>query len=574
MSTPDDATVLVPEPGGEALPPPDSHLHDLLRIGAKSHRQTWEPPTVEALQAALPQFEITGFLAQGAMGAVFKGVQKSLHRTVAIKVLRPDADDVEMQYAGRFKHEAQAMAHLSHPGIVSVFDAGETPDGLLYFAMEFVEGTDVAQIIARDGRLDPQRAVSIAIEVCDALSFAHGNGIIHRDVKPSNVMLDTHGRVKVADFGLAKIIDGEATRMTLSNMTMGTPDFAAPEAMIPGVPLDQRADLYSVGVMLYQMLTGRIPRGRFDAPSGVIPQIDPGLDAIVDRAMQTDREKRYATALEMRADLERVSQKGGTIPPRTGTEAPQRRSASKVRLLLVAGIIAALTVAGWAWWHTTTSSRPVAAGATTPTASRTGLEIYPAGQWAKAFPSPEAIPNIGQSDAGWVRCTPGFPDLFAPSGRGGHQVLRDAGVRVRFRGQNPTVARWAKLEIRVSDQRPLPSFRYLPPEHPGQPGEIRIEIIYGGGREFRTLASAAVDVPIQENEEFTMEFYAIGKTLTGRLNQQTLTARFGEADAPTEGALGIWGADRNFFRDLEVLNLEGLSETEARRFAGIAEESL
>ncbi|MFO1441120.1 MAG: protein kinase [Verrucomicrobiaceae bacterium] len=285
-------------------------MHGLLAAGAQTRpAHDWQPPSVEQLQAALPQYEISEFIARGGMGAVYKGMQTALKRPVAIKVLPPEADSGDLQFAERFKREAQAMARLSHPNIVAVHDAGQTAGGLLYFVMEYVEGTDVAQLIASEGRISTRKAAQIITAVCDALAFAHEEGIIHRDIKPSNIMIDRKGRVKVADFGLAKSVHVESTMITRSDMAMGTPDFVAPEALIPGMSVDQRADLYAVGVMLYQMLTGRVPRGRFDPPSQVVPKMDKSLDAIVDKAMQTDRDKRYSTATELKRDVEKVAAK-------------------------------------------------------------------------------------------------------------------------------------------------------------------------------------------------------------------------------------------------------------------------
>lgn len=292
----------------------DSQMQNLMAAGAGAFAtqqptrptRNWQPPTLEQLQQTLPQYEITAFIARGGMGAVYRGTQKTLKRPVAIKVLPPEMEQGDMQFAARFKHEAQAMAQLSHPNIVAVFEAGEV-DGMLYFVMEFIEGTDVAQLIASEGRIEPQRAIQITSAVCEALAFAHEEGIIHRDIKPSNIMIDKRGRVKVADFGLAKTVNVEHTLLTGSNVAMGTPDFIAPEAMMPGLKMDGRADLYAVGVMLYQMLTGTIPRGRFGLPSSVIPQMDKGFDTIVDKAMQTDRENRYSTATEMKRALEEAS---------------------------------------------------------------------------------------------------------------------------------------------------------------------------------------------------------------------------------------------------------------------------
>ena len=264
----------------------------------------WQPPSAEDLAPELPAYEILGLLGRGGMGAVYKARQKSLDREVAIKVLPPMVeDDGVMHFADRFKAEAQSMARLNHPGIVAVYDAGETPGGLLYFVMEMVQGTDVQQMIQSSGRLPPDHAYAIVAHVCDALDYAHGNGIIHRDIKPANIMVDTQGRVKVADFGLAKAVDAQ-TGFTQSNMAVGTPDFVAPEALIAGMPVDARADLYAVGVMLHQMLTGQIPRGAWQPASVVVPGIDARFDQIILKAMQYDREQRHSSASELRQHLD------------------------------------------------------------------------------------------------------------------------------------------------------------------------------------------------------------------------------------------------------------------------------
>ncbi|MBL9178117.1 MAG: protein kinase, partial [Verrucomicrobiaceae bacterium] len=274
-------------------------------IPASTPGKIWQPPTAEELQPELPAYEILGLLGRGGMGAVYKARQKSLNREVAIKVLPPMAaeDDGAMHFAERFKAEAQSMARLEHPGIVAVYDAGETPGGLLYFVMQYVQGTDVSQMIRSAGRLPPEHVHAIAAHVCDALAYAHANGLIHRDIKPANIMVDTQGRVKVADFGLAKAVDAQ-TGFTQSNMAVGTPDFVAPEALIPGVPVDGRADLYAVGVMLYQMLTGQIPRGAWQPASVVAPGTDVRFDQIIEKAMAYDREQRHHSATELRQHLD------------------------------------------------------------------------------------------------------------------------------------------------------------------------------------------------------------------------------------------------------------------------------
>ena len=265
----------------------------------------WQPPSLVDMQTMLPQYSFEKLLGRGGMGAVYKAVQITLQRPVAIKVLPGDlAQDEDIQFAERFKNEALTMAKLSHPNIVDVYDFGQTQSGLLYIVMQFVDGTDVAQMIASESRLHEEYALSITAHVCDALAYAHKNGVIHRDIKPANILIDKEGSVKVADFGLAKANDS-GHGLTKTNMAMGTPDFVAPEALIAGIPVDGRADLYAVGVMLYQMLTGEIPRGIWTLPGQRIGT-DLRFDGIITRAMQTDRALRYQSAVELRRDLDSI----------------------------------------------------------------------------------------------------------------------------------------------------------------------------------------------------------------------------------------------------------------------------
>ncbi len=265
----------------------------------------WKAPSPSALQQELQGYEVLELIGQGGMGAVYKARQNSLDRLVAIKVLPSGLWEDEAEYAQRFRNEARLMARLMHPGMIAVFDFGEMPGGLLYIVMEFVEGTDVSKMLLQKGQLEPVHAISIAAHVCDTLSYAHEHGIVHRDIKPANVMVDMEGRVKVADFGLAKhsTQDGDEAHST---MTMGTPDYVAPESLQMGVVADGRADLYSLGVMLYEMLTGDVPRGLPPAPSEVVPGLDKRLDAIVKRAMQHEPGARYQKAADFRKDLNHI----------------------------------------------------------------------------------------------------------------------------------------------------------------------------------------------------------------------------------------------------------------------------
>ncbi|MDZ4403462.1 protein kinase [Prosthecobacter sp.] len=266
----------------------------------------WQPPSVEELQVLLPQYEITKLLGRGGMGAVYQGRQLNLDRAVAIKILPPGLDEVDDSYAERFKNEARAMARLNHPGIVAVHDSGEAADGTLYIVMEYVEGTDVSRMVARQGRLPAEHALAITAHVCDALQYAHERGIIHRDIKPANIMLGYDGVVKVADFGLAKINQGGESGLTRSGTAMGTLHYMAPETLTLGAAVDHRADLYAVGVMLFQMLTGSLPQGMFEMPSEQVPGTDPRFDAIIIKALRNDRDLRYQSAEALRADLDAI----------------------------------------------------------------------------------------------------------------------------------------------------------------------------------------------------------------------------------------------------------------------------
>lgn len=259
----------------------------------------------EHLHAMLPQYDEWVMVGCGGMGAVYRARQVSLDRPVAIKVLPPlDGDDAE-EFAQRFKNEARTMARLGHPAIVAVHDFGETQDGLLYFAMEYIDGTDVFKMIHQKGRLPPEHALSITAHVCDALAYAHEHKVIHRDIKPANILINMEGAVKVADFGLASRHDPTQEGGAEEGTAMGTPDFVAPEVLRLGAPVDGRADLYAVGVMLHNMLTGEIPR-HAGKPASQRCGCDPRFDAIIRKAMEHDVTQRYQSAREIRRDLDRI----------------------------------------------------------------------------------------------------------------------------------------------------------------------------------------------------------------------------------------------------------------------------
>jgi serine/threonine protein kinase len=288
-------------------------------------RRAFVPPTVEKLTSLFPQLEIVELIGQGGMGAVYKARQKELDRIVALKILPPDIGQ-DPAFAERFAREAKALAKLNHPGIVTLFEFGKA-DGLYFFLMEYVDGVNLRQLL-HGGRVSAREALAIVPQICDALQYAHDQGIVHRDIKPENILLDRRGRVKVADFGLAKLVGTECGRpgrsdapnadisgksgilaasdvaapgtapgagpprdLTESGKVMGTPQYMSPEQIQAPSEVDHRADIYALGVVFYQMLTGELPGKTIEPPSKKV-SIDVRLDEVVLRALEKKPERR------------------------------------------------------------------------------------------------------------------------------------------------------------------------------------------------------------------------------------------------------------------------------------------
>lgn len=264
----------------------------------------WLPPEPGELQVMLPKYEVSALIGRGGMGAVYLGRQDTLDRPVAIKILPAGLEEIDPAYGTRFRQEAMALAKLNHPGIVGVYDFGRTEQGLWYIVMEYVDGTDVARMIQQHGRLRSKHAMAITAHVCDALAYAHARGIVHRDIKPANILIGLNGVVKVADFGLAKAWQAGVSSLTMSGHAMGTPDYIAPEALVGDGRVDARADVYALGVMLYHMLTGSLPKGVFKPASHKIEGLDVRYDAIIAQALQYDPGQRYPGVEAMRRDLD------------------------------------------------------------------------------------------------------------------------------------------------------------------------------------------------------------------------------------------------------------------------------
>jgi predicted Ser/Thr protein kinase len=263
------------------------------------------PPEPEELAKHFPQLEIIELLGKGGMGAVYKARQPGLDRVVAVKILPPEIGH-DPAFAERFTREARALARLTHNHIVSVYDFGQT-DGLFFIIMEYVDGVNLRHAIQSGGLL-PAEALAIVPQICEALQFAHDEGIVHRDIKPENILIDKRGRVKIADFGLAKLLGQDAGdhSLTATHQVMGTLRYMAPEQMQGSREVDHRADIYSLGVVFYELLTGELPMGKFAPPSKRV-QVDVRLDEIVLRALEQEPEQRYQHASEVKTAVEVVS---------------------------------------------------------------------------------------------------------------------------------------------------------------------------------------------------------------------------------------------------------------------------
>lgn len=274
------------------------------------------------------RYRATERIGSGGMAEVFKAVDEVLGRTVAVKVLHPQYAQ-EPNFVARFRQEAAAAANLSHPSIVNIYDWGRDDD-TYYIVMEYVRGTDLKTLVEQEGPLDPRTAAQYGAQVCAALSVAHGYGIIHRDIKPHNIVITPDGTVKVMDFGIARAGN---TTMTQTGSVLGTAQYVSPE-QAQGRTLTPATDLYSLGVTLYEAVTGRLP---FDGdtpvavalkhvneepvpPRRIRPSVPPALEAVIMKAMRKNPAERYESAAAMREDLLRVAR--GEEPAGAGTAAP------------------------------------------------------------------------------------------------------------------------------------------------------------------------------------------------------------------------------------------------------------
>jgi predicted Ser/Thr protein kinase len=395
------------------------------------------PAGVEELARFFPQLDVLSFIGRGGMGAVYKARQKQLGRVVALKILPPDAG-AEPAFAERFGREARALACLNHPNIVTIHDFGQT-DGLFFLVMEYVDGVNLRQLLPA-GRMSPREALAIVPQICDALQYAHDQGIVHRDIKPENILLDRQGRVKVADFGLAKLIGGPAEAvadagrtgaaagLTEAGQIMGTPQYMAPEQRLHPADVDHRADIYSLGVVFYQLLTGELPGKRIEPPSRKV-HIDVRLDEVVLRALETEPQRRYQQASVLKTQVETIA-----TTPVPAASAPSRQLQRAKALGFWFASLAFLCAAGASYTHQWSFERQARWFALVTSLSllaAVGWGVAGYRRWRRANDL-AAGPLVGyttpQSDtllsllAGLLAFTP--PALFVWFLGAGHRILR------------------------------------------------------------------------------------------------------------------------------------------------------
>jgi serine/threonine protein kinase len=416
-------------------------------------------------------------VARGGMGVIYRARKVGGDRDVALKIL-PRSLATEEEFRLRFDREARALAGLNHPNIVNLFDFGVEGD-LMFLVMEFVEGVSLRHLL-REKKITPDRAVKIALDLCEALEFAHQEGIVHRDVKPENVLVDQAGRVKLTDFGLAKRVDTESTQLTQTHFAVGTPHYMAPEQLEKPKEIDHRVDIYSMGVLLYEMLTRELPIGRFPPPSSKAG-VDERLDDIVYRCLDKDPGRRYQNVAQLKIAIRSATGKTYEAPIETVEERPspaRPRIASNLSITCPCGWEFFVPAAARGTVHCPSCGDPIRLSAPTPV-------IRPPTARAKA-PAPEEKPRLPRKLllAGGILVvlvvvllvlvlasgSPSNPDgrisFKTPAAPGSDKPPAPPSILM-----DPEPAKTAE-----SDKTPAPSKAPAPPAAAADPVEVRLQI--------------------------------------------------------------------------------------------------
>lgn len=551
-------------------------------------------PSLEELQELFPHLEIVELLGAGGMGAVYKARQPRLDRFVALKILSCPKEYHE-NFALRFEREAQLLAKLNHPNIVSIYDFGEIDrgsgkedeDNLFYFMMEFVDGADLNKLI-HTGGLEPGQALGLIPQICDALQFAHDEGITHRDVKPANILVDQKGNVRIADFGLAKLIESDdveamMTGLTMTGTSMGTPHYMAPEQWESPEKVDHRADIYSLGVVFYEMLTGERPHGVFAPPSSKT-KVDNRIDSVVLRAMEREPDLRYQQASEVKEEVTRVVTSPVVVKSSSGQG---RRLAGAATMALIAALIG-----GAIWW----SSRPggdqalsepeteakISAGIADISPDQPPVAMpaadFPVGKWTRVLTSQAEMEAVSTIE-GALAFRDGWVDGSAPGSLASLNFSKfqatNGGVRLLLKiaerpskTEETTIDQGVSINLRRVTRRGETDNGYrlnltgLRDYRKPYMTMDRIEFT-DGSREL--LARIDLEKNPEPGDEFQLEFFAVGEWLIGRVNGQELPVVM---NIPSVRGRVVLQCD-HLMRDVEFINLDGLPEEEALVIAGV-----
>lgn len=304
-------------------------------VGHESEADGW--PSIAELNSRFPQLEITRLIGRGGMGAIYQARQTSLDRDVALKLIAKEVSQ-DPTFVERFEREAKTLAKLSHPNIVTIYDFGYTSDGVAYLIMEFVDGINLREAM-RSRSVGPEDALDVIATICRALEYAHSRGVIHRDIKPENILLGDDGSLKVVDFGIAKIVDDSVRTPTLTatRQVLGSLHYLAPEQLESPDQVDHRVDLYALGVVFYELLTGELPLGRYEPPSAIYNKADKRIDQIVLKSLSRKPSNRFQTAKELGGEIQQLQagsaaswsdRPAETPPPLPGVSADSGRAAS------------------------------------------------------------------------------------------------------------------------------------------------------------------------------------------------------------------------------------------------------